>query len=165
MDPMIARRTWRTLEPIHGMIYFSAEAGAEYERLGLSGQMGYFASRAAPMGPVPAEVVIATFYNFEPSLVRRAVPAAWGLATPTAILEARHTAVDKSLRTAFSADVLDSSRRLFVTGRRTWLDLLNSVREQTTNDQMESEARVAVIADQYKLRLRAGLPLPGADRP
>lgn len=64
-----------------------------------------------------------------------------------------------------SGDVLDSSRRLFVTGRRTWLDLLNSVREQTTNDQMESEARVAVIADQYKLRLRAGLPLPGADRP
>jgi len=58
-----------------------------------------------------------------------------------------------------SGDVLDSSRRLFVTGRRTWLDLLNSVREQGANEQMESEARIAVIADQYKLRLRAGLPL------
>ena len=32
--------------------------------------MGYFASRAAPMGPVPAEVVIATFFNFQPDLVR-----------------------------------------------------------------------------------------------
>ena len=76
MDPMIARRTWRTLEPIHGMIYFSPEAAAAYERLGLTGRMGYFASRAAPMGAVPVEVVIATFYNFRPQLVRDAIPEA-----------------------------------------------------------------------------------------
>ena len=35
-----------------------------------------------PMGAVPAEVVIATFYNFSPDLVRRAIPEAWALATP-----------------------------------------------------------------------------------
>lgn len=98
MDPMIARRTWRTAEPIHGMIYFSPEAAAAYESLGLTGRMGYFASRAAPMGAVPAEVVIATFYNFRPELVRDAIPEAWTRATPAAILEARVDSADRALR-------------------------------------------------------------------
>ena len=98
MDPMIARRTWRTAEPIHGMIYFSPEATAAYESLGLTGRMGYFASRAAPMGAVPPEVVIATFYNFRPQLVRDAIPEAWTRATPTAILEARVDSADRALR-------------------------------------------------------------------
>ncbi len=30
MDPLIARKTWRTLEPIHGAIYFAAEVRDEY---------------------------------------------------------------------------------------------------------------------------------------
>ena len=82
MEPIEARKTFRTLEPIHGMIYFTPEGPPAYEAIGLQGpRMGYFASRVAAMGAVPAEVVIATFYNFEPSLVRRAIPAAWGLAT------------------------------------------------------------------------------------
>ncbi len=98
MDPLVARRTWRTLEPIHGMIYFSGEAGAEYEALGLSGQMGYFASRAAPMGAVPAEVVIATFFNFRPALVRESIPAAWQIATRDQILAARVRGADAALR-------------------------------------------------------------------
>ena len=33
---------------------------------GLVGMGRYFATRAAPLGPVPAEVVVATFYNFGP---------------------------------------------------------------------------------------------------
>ncbi len=98
MDPMIARRTWRTVEPIHGMIYFSPEAAAAYESLGLSGRMGYFASRAAPMGAVPAEVVIATFFNFRPQLVRDAIPAAWNIASPERIVAARVHAADAALR-------------------------------------------------------------------
>jgi hypothetical protein len=98
LDPMIARRTWRTVEPIHGMIYFSPEAAQEFERLGLVGRMGYFGSRAAPMGAVGAEVVIATFYNFRPALVRASIPAAWERATPTEILAARAVAADGALR-------------------------------------------------------------------
>lgn len=103
MDPSIARRTWRTVEPIHGMIYFSPEAAAGYAELGLTDRMGYFASRAAAMGPVPADVVIATFYNFRPALVRAAIPEAWRRATPEAILAARITAVDAAL-TRFLGD-------------------------------------------------------------
>ena len=105
MDPLVARRTWRTLEPIHGMIYFSREAGAEYEALGLSGQMGYFASRAAPMGTVPAEVVIATFFNFRPALVRESIPAAWDLATRDQILAARVRGADAALRSTLGTEV------------------------------------------------------------
>ena len=62
MDPQIGRRTWRTLEPIHGAIYFVPEATEEYARLGLGDWgSGYFASRAAALGAVGAEVVKATF--------------------------------------------------------------------------------------------------------
>src|SRR4051812_19643830 len=95
-----ARKTWRTLEPIHGLIYFAPEAAAAYEAIGLPPAMGgYFASRAAAMGPVPAEVVIATFFNFFPDFVRQTIPWAWSVATPAQILEARHSAARDALRT------------------------------------------------------------------
>jgi len=110
VDPIIARKTWRTLEPVHGMIYFVPEADQCYESVGLEGnRMGYFASRAAAMGPVPAEVVVATFYNFNPTLVRGAIPRAWSLAAPADILTARLDAVDRALQRVFGVDVLKSA--------------------------------------------------------
>jgi hypothetical protein len=109
VDPIIARKTFRTLEPLHGLIYFAPEADEAYSAVGLKGnRMGYFASRAAAMGAVPAEVVIATFYNFNPSLVADAIPDAWALASPDDILEARLDAADRALRRALPADGLDS---------------------------------------------------------
>jgi hypothetical protein len=109
MDPVQARKTWRTLEPLHGMIYFVPESAEEYAAAGLKGgRMGYFASRSAAMGPVPAEVVIATFFNFNPALITRVIPDAWSLAAPSAILRARLDAADRALRRALPADVLTS---------------------------------------------------------
>jgi hypothetical protein len=109
MDPVVARKTWRTLEPVHGMIYFASEGREAYAAAGLRGnRMGYFASRAAAMGPVPADVVIATFFNFEPSLVRASIPEAWTLATPERVLAARLDAVDRALRRAWGDDVITS---------------------------------------------------------
>ena len=96
VSTVTGRKMWRTLEPVHGMIYFAPEATAAYAAIGLA--EGYFASRAAPMGAVPAEVVIATFFNFNPALVRRSVPACWSIASPTAILEARLSGADEALR-------------------------------------------------------------------
>jgi hypothetical protein len=99
LDPTIARKTWRTLEPIHGLIYFAPEAGEAYEALGLPpGQAGYFASRAAAMGAVPAEVVIATFFNFQPAFVRESIPDAWSIASPAALVAARFAAAGRALR-------------------------------------------------------------------
>jgi hypothetical protein len=60
--------------------------------------MGYFASRSAALGPVPAEVVMATFYNFHPRMVRRAIPDAWGFAAPERVLAARREGADAALR-------------------------------------------------------------------
>jgi hypothetical protein len=93
-----ARKTWRTLEPLHGMIYFVPEAADAYARLGVTGRSGYFASRAAPMGAVSADVVVSTFYNFNPELVHAAIPRAWELTTPTQLVAARFDAVDAATR-------------------------------------------------------------------
>jgi hypothetical protein len=98
VDALTARKTWRTAEPVHGAIYFAEEAGEVYGRLGLHGQQGYFASRAAAMGAVGPEVVIATFFNFNPDLVRQAIPSAWERATPAQVLEARLEVADRMLR-------------------------------------------------------------------
>ena len=106
MEPVMARKMWRTLEPYHGMIYFAPEATAAYEALGVMGFDGYFASRAAPMGAVPAEVVVATFFNFNPAIVHHAIPAAWQATTPEALLEARLDAAADALRRA-AGDLLD----------------------------------------------------------
>jgi hypothetical protein len=96
-DP-IARKTWRTVEPIHAMVYFAPEAAASYSALGLSVEAGYFVSRSAPMGAVDAAVVIATFFNFEPGLVRRCMDGAWATTSPEKVTAARTRAADGALR-------------------------------------------------------------------
>jgi hypothetical protein len=105
---LLARKTWRTVEPLHGMIYFVPEAAVAYEKLGLTGQDGYFASRAAPMGAVSAEVVISTFFNFNPDLVHAAIPAAWDVTTPDALVRARFNAVDGACRRLLGDEVVGS---------------------------------------------------------
>ena len=88
------------------MIYFSAVAAKEYQGLGPQHERtGYFASRAAPMGAVTAEVVIATFFNFNPELVAEAMAGAWEVAEPLAWVEARMRGVDASLRKYLGDDV------------------------------------------------------------
>jgi hypothetical protein len=99
MDPLIARKTWRTLEPVHGAIYFVPEAREEYAAIGIDDRMrGYFSSRAAPMGAVPASVVIATFFNFDPDLVRASMDGVWDQVSPEAVSAARLRAADRMLR-------------------------------------------------------------------
>ena len=93
-----ARRAWRVTEPLHAMIYFVPEAPERYAALGVHPAAGYFASRAAVFGAVGAGPVIAAFYNFNPDLVRRALPSAWEKATPAAVLAARMDAADAALR-------------------------------------------------------------------
>jgi helix-turn-helix protein len=102
-----ARKTWRALEPYHGMIYFSPEATTAYKELGLNFRAGYFASRSAAFGLVPASVVVATFYNFNPSVVHESIATAWSVSDPVTVLAARHASVDKTLRRILG-DAVDS---------------------------------------------------------
>ena len=98
MDATVARKMYRALEPYHAMIYFVPEASERYKAYGIGGRMGYFASRGAPMGAVSAELIISAFYNFNPGLVRSAIPAAWQRATPAQIIDARFAGADAALR-------------------------------------------------------------------
>jgi hypothetical protein len=85
-----ARSMWTLFEPIHAVTYFAPAARSAYEQAGLRGfWRGYFAGRAAPLGPVGAAVVTASFYNFAPAFVARAIPAVWELITPEQALRTR----------------------------------------------------------------------------
>jgi len=86
----VARRMWTLFEPVHTATYFAAEARAAFEAAGLRGfWRGYFAGRSAPLGPVTAAPVTASFYTFAPQMVSRALPAVWDLITPDQALEVR----------------------------------------------------------------------------
>jgi hypothetical protein len=91
------------------MVYFVPEAAEEYRRLGVTGTAGYFASRAAPMGAVAADVVVSTFFNFNPELVHAAIPAAWETATPAQLVAARFQAVDRSWRGLLGDATIESA--------------------------------------------------------
>lgn len=97
--PSRARRLWHGLEAVNAVTYFSPECTDASTALGLRGfWMGYFGCRAAPLGPVGPGVVEATFYNFHPDRVRRALPDAWTLATPDAVVATRAGAAASALR-------------------------------------------------------------------
>ncbi len=82
-SPATARRLWALGEPFHALTYFADECRTAAEATGLRGfWRAYFAMRAAPLGPVGAEVVTATFYNFAPAFVARRVPEVWAAAAP-----------------------------------------------------------------------------------
>jgi hypothetical protein len=86
----VARRMWTLFEPVHAVTYFAAEARAAFEAAGLRGfWRGYFAGRSAPLGPVLAAPVTASFYTFAPQMVSRALPAVWDLITPDQALATR----------------------------------------------------------------------------
>ncbi len=109
MEPVVARKTWRTLEMIHGLVYFAPEATEAYAALGVTGRSGYFASRSAPLGAGSAELVIATFFNFDPGLVRRAMNGVWEITTPAALLDARLTAAGAALRRTMGDELASSA--------------------------------------------------------
>lgn len=97
--PVTARRLFDRLEPVHAVTYFTPESVRAFEEAGYRGfWMAYFAGRAAPLGPVPADVVTAVFYNFSAEHVARALPSAWDFAPPADALAARQTSAVAALQ-------------------------------------------------------------------
>ena len=93
-----ARSMWTLFEPIHAVTYFAPEARSAYERAGLRGfWRGYFAGRAAPLGAASAAVVAASFFNFAPAFVARAIPGVWDLITPDEALRVRMAGATEAL--------------------------------------------------------------------
>jgi len=103
----VARRMWTLFEPVHAVTYFTAEARSAFESAGLRGfWRGYFAGRSAPLGPVSAAPVTASFFTFAPAMVSRALPAVWELISPEEALAVRQAGAVIALRRVLAdADV------------------------------------------------------------
>jgi len=94
-----ARLMWTLFEPVHAVSYFTPQARAAFEEAGLRGFLrGYFAGRTAPLGVASAPVVTASFFNFAPAMVARAIPGVWELITPAEALRLRLSGAAAALR-------------------------------------------------------------------
>ncbi|HEY4456645.1 MAG TPA: MarR family transcriptional regulator [Pseudonocardiaceae bacterium] len=97
------------LEPICMVTFFAGECNEELAALGHPTYWdGYFASRAAPLGRVPAEVVHAAFYNFADGEVARHIPSAWEIIPPEASVAARERGSARSLRRILGEELAGS---------------------------------------------------------
>jgi hypothetical protein len=107
VDDTTSRGLWAAGEPIHAVTYFAPASHAAWAAAGLRGfWRGYFATRTAPLGVVPAEVVTAVVYNFSPAMVARAIPEVWTMVTPADAWSARLSGVNRGLRDALGDEVV-----------------------------------------------------------
>lgn len=114
------RRLWALFEPIHAVTYFTPESRAAFEAVGLRGfWRGYFAGRAAPLGPVGPAPVVAAFFGFAPAMAARALPDVWTRATPEAALDARLAGARAALESVFgTTDVTEAATVLRAAAER-----------------------------------------------
>jgi hypothetical protein len=105
-----ARRMFELLEPICLVTYTADECKQELAALGHRTYWdGYFASRAAPLGRVPAQVVHAAFYSFADGEAARHIPSAWETIPPEASVAARERGSAASVRRILGDELADSS--------------------------------------------------------
>jgi hypothetical protein len=101
---------WTLFEPIHAMTYFASEARSAFEQAGLRGfWRGYFAGRAAPLGAPSATVVTASFFNFAPAFVARAIPGVWELIAPEDALQVRVAGATEALSGLLAGQEADAA--------------------------------------------------------
>ena len=111
MDSDVAQHAWQRFEPLNAVVYFAPEVRAATDALGLKGGwMSYFGCRAAPLGAAPPAVVTAVFHGFHPAMVARAIPDAWGYASPDQLLDARLQGVDGAYRRLFGDGIAGLGR-------------------------------------------------------
>src|SRR3954447_24752697 len=104
----MSRQMWQLLEPVHAVVYYAPEVTAEMSALGYDVRTrwpSYFPLRSAPLGAAGPELVAATFYSFNPEMVRSHIEPAWRIAPPERVLEARLAGVDASLRAILGPQV------------------------------------------------------------
>lgn len=103
------RTTTKRLDALHSASYFAPAVTRALGEAGLTHpSAGYFASRAAALGRVPASVVAATFYSFNADFISEFVPACWDVAAPEAVLAARHRGVENMMAEIFTAEGVET---------------------------------------------------------
>jgi hypothetical protein len=103
------RRMFELLEPICLVTFFADESNDELAALGHRTYWdGYFASRAAPLGRVPAQVVHAAFYSFAEGEAARHIPSAWETVPPETSFAAWQRGSAASVRRILGDELADS---------------------------------------------------------
>ncbi|MFF4398513.1 hypothetical protein [Streptomyces sp. NPDC001480] len=99
----------------HRFIYLVPESAQQAAELGVTDRApAYFAFRSAPMGAVPWQVTLATFYNFSSRAVR-SMTGVWDAAPPERWQAARFIAAERAMRRAgvhLTDDQIDEARSL-----------------------------------------------------
>jgi hypothetical protein len=99
----------------HLFIYRSRELGEEADEMGGADRaLQYLAYRAAALGAVPWQVVLAVFYNFSPRAVQH-MAGAWDVAPPERWQAARFAAAGRAMRrvgVALTAEEIAEARSL-----------------------------------------------------
>jgi hypothetical protein len=104
-----ARRMFELLEPICLTTYLADESTEELAGLGHRTYWdGYFASRAAPLGRVPAQVVHAAFYSFAEGEAARHIPSAWETIPPESSFAAWRRGSAASVRRILGDELAES---------------------------------------------------------
>lgn len=109
MRTQLIRTATKRLDTLHASSYFSPIMSASYEQAGLPRSAHYFAARASALGAVSAELVAATFFSFNPTLIAQIVPSCWESASPEQIHTARLRGV-RSLMDSLSASFDDEDQ-------------------------------------------------------
>jgi len=100
---------FQLLEPICLVTYLADESNEELAALGHRTYWdGYFASRAAPLGRVPAQVVHAAFYSFAEGEAARHIPSAWEAIPPEASFAAWERGSAASVRRIVGDELAES---------------------------------------------------------
>jgi hypothetical protein len=117
-----ARRLRDLMEPLAANVYFAPEVHAAFQELGFgpgrtssSGLVApdgpaYFTSRAACMGTVTGEVVVAAFGVFNPAIVVPSVEQGWRTTDRETILAARERGATAGLATVLGDEPAGAAR-------------------------------------------------------
>lgn len=98
IDAHTARQMWSRFEPIHAVTFYTPEARAAFDEVGLTGYWrGYFGGRVSPMGAVDATPVVSAFFGFARRLVAATLPDIWTRSTPEQALTARRRGGEAAL--------------------------------------------------------------------
>jgi hypothetical protein len=117
-----ARRLRDLMEPLAANVYFAPQAHAAFEAIGFgpgrtssSGVTSpdlpaYFTSRAACMGTVAGEVVVAAFGVFDPAIVVPSVELGWRTADRETVLRARQDGATAGLAAVLGEEPAGAGR-------------------------------------------------------
>lgn len=115
VNPALCRAVEQRFVPLWLTTVFAPDVSHAFDELGVGPAERYFATRAAPLGPVSESVVVATFFNFSPAAVSGSIPAVWERITPRQLLDAQLDGVHRKLSRALVAvddDMIDEVTHL-----------------------------------------------------